>query len=52
MLSARVYTRLEVREEIQTRDTHLQVTGMSVLFKTMRLDEIAKKWEESQGSLS
>ena len=42
-MSARVYIRLEVREEIQAGDTHLHVTDISVIFKAVRLDEIAKK---------
>ena len=50
MLSSRVYISLEVREEIQAGDTHLQVTGISVIFKAMRLDEIAK-YEKSPGSV-
>ena len=36
-----------MREEIQARDTHLQVTGVSVIFKAMRQDEIGNEWEES-----
>lgn len=43
MLSGKVYIRLELREEIQAGDIHLGVTGISVIFRAMRLDEIAKK---------